>query len=112
VYNLNDDFFQTVIKPSLVNLDLALQNYPGQTKRGVWNPPFDGDQGHITLTYQMYEPSPVDDRKMVRREELPLVKPWTENSEEQVPMPWSEFRTGSVVCAVVPPLADDVTDAV
>jgi hypothetical protein len=34
-HNLNDDFFKTVIKPSLENLDHALQNYPGQAKKAV-----------------------------------------------------------------------------
>jgi hypothetical protein len=103
-YDLTDNFFKTVIKPSLKKIDLGLQTYPGQGKKGSWKAPFDPKGGRVTLTYQTYKHAEgADNRKLVRREELPLRSPDPNDGSKQVDMPWSEFRSGSVVSAMVLP---------
>jgi hypothetical protein len=106
-YDPTDDFFKTVMKPSLKKIDHALQTYPGLGKKGGWKAPFDAQGGRVTLTYQTYKQAEGDNRKMVRREELPLLRPDPNDGSKQVAMPWSEFRSGSVVSAMVIPLIDD-----
>ena len=49
----------------------------------------------------MYKPAVGNSGEMVRKVDLPLMKPGGDGDPAMVAMPWSEFRAGSVVSAIV-----------